>query len=153
MFNLNSMGSRILELLESGSAEPDIVNVISHEFSADREVVANDVREFIEALTKHKLVTTWRSSNRLRHVVPKGRSQPLAHSLDWAASSPRNTPCSRVSITRGQCLLAIFQDALIQALAALPNVGVIDLGVGEQSTISTFNTSSRTLTSITFPLQ
>jgi hypothetical protein len=56
MFNLNCVGSRILELLESGSAEPDIVKVISHEFNASREVVENDVREFIEALRKHKLV-------------------------------------------------------------------------------------------------
>lgn len=57
MFNLNCVGSRILELLESGVAEPDIVNVISHEFNADCDVVENDVREFIEALTKHKLVS------------------------------------------------------------------------------------------------
>ena len=57
MFNLNRVGSRILELLESGSIEPDIVNVISHEFHAGREEVQNDVREFIEALRKHKLVS------------------------------------------------------------------------------------------------
>lgn len=56
MFNLNRVGSRILELLESGSKEPDMVNVISHEFKISREVVENDVREFIEALRKHKLV-------------------------------------------------------------------------------------------------
>ena len=56
MFNLNCVGSRILELLESGSGEPDIVNVISHEFNTSREIVENDVREFIESLEKHKLV-------------------------------------------------------------------------------------------------
>ena len=56
MFNLNCVGSRILELLESGSEEPDIVNVISHEFNTGREVVENDVHEFIETLRKHKLV-------------------------------------------------------------------------------------------------
>jgi hypothetical protein len=57
MFNLNRVGSRILELLESGSAESDIVNVISQEFNGSREVVENDVREFIESLRKHKLVS------------------------------------------------------------------------------------------------
>ena len=56
MFNLNRVGSRILELLESGSEEPDIVNVISHEFNVDQHVVESDVREFTEALRKHKLV-------------------------------------------------------------------------------------------------
>jgi hypothetical protein len=57
MFNLNRVGSRILELLESGTAESDIVNVISQEFNTSREVVEKDVHEFIESLTKHKLVS------------------------------------------------------------------------------------------------
>jgi hypothetical protein len=56
MFNLNRVGSRILELLESGSAESDIVNVISREFNASREAVESDVHEFIASLRKHKLV-------------------------------------------------------------------------------------------------
>jgi Coenzyme PQQ synthesis protein D (PqqD) len=56
MFNLNRVGSRILELLESGSAEPEIVTVISSEFNVSQEVVENDVREFIESLRKHRLV-------------------------------------------------------------------------------------------------
>jgi len=57
MFNLNRVGSRILELLESESAEPEMVNVISQEFRTSREVVENDVREFIESLRKYKLVS------------------------------------------------------------------------------------------------
>jgi hypothetical protein len=57
MFNLNRVGSRILELIESGSDEPEIVNLISQEFSTSREVVENDVREFIESLRTHKLVS------------------------------------------------------------------------------------------------
>ena len=56
MFNLNRVGSRILELLESGSEESQIVIVISREFNVSQEVVADDVREFIAALRKHKLV-------------------------------------------------------------------------------------------------
>jgi len=57
MFNLNRVGSRILELLESGSAESDIVNVISQEFNGNHEVVESDVCEFIASLRKHKLVS------------------------------------------------------------------------------------------------
>ena len=56
MFNLNPVGSRILELLESGSAEADIVDAISREFSASRDTVESDVREFIGSLQEHKLV-------------------------------------------------------------------------------------------------
>lgn len=57
MFNLNCVGSRILELLESGLEEREIVKMISHEFNASREAVEKDVHEFIEALRKHKLVS------------------------------------------------------------------------------------------------
>ncbi len=57
MFNLNLVGSKILELLEHGLTEPDIVDAISHEFNTSREVVERDVREFIESLKKCKLVT------------------------------------------------------------------------------------------------
>jgi hypothetical protein len=56
MFNLNRVGSRILELLESGSEESEIVNVISQEFNVGPEIVEIDVREFIEALRKHRWV-------------------------------------------------------------------------------------------------
>lgn len=58
MFNLNRVGSRILELLEGGSEESEIVKVISQEFNAKPELVRTDVRAFIEALGKYKLVST-----------------------------------------------------------------------------------------------
>ena len=57
IFNLNLVGSKVLELIKNGAAESDIVNVISREFNANREVVGNDVRQFIESLEKHKLVS------------------------------------------------------------------------------------------------
>jgi Coenzyme PQQ synthesis protein D (PqqD) len=56
MFSLNVVGSRILELVKAGSAEPEIVTSISREFNASREIVENDVREFIESLKNHKLI-------------------------------------------------------------------------------------------------
>jgi hypothetical protein len=56
MFNLNLVGSRILELLESGSSEEKITETISREFSADVETVRKDVAEFLEELKAHKLV-------------------------------------------------------------------------------------------------
>jgi coenzyme PQQ synthesis protein D (PqqD) len=56
MFNLNLVGSRILELLKSGASESQIVDVISREFDVSRRLVENDVREFIDTLKKHSLV-------------------------------------------------------------------------------------------------
>lgn len=56
MFNLNPVGSRILELLESGWTESEIVETISREFNASRDLVEDDVREFIGSLKEHKLV-------------------------------------------------------------------------------------------------
>ena len=56
MFNLNFVGSRILELLKNGSIESVIVDQISCEFSVGRELAENDVREFIQTLKKCHLV-------------------------------------------------------------------------------------------------
>jgi len=56
IFNLNPVGSRILELLEYGAAEPEIVKVISGEFTTNKDMVANDVRDFINSLREHELL-------------------------------------------------------------------------------------------------
>jgi len=56
MFNLNLVGSRILELLKSGACEPEVVDAISREFDVSRDVVETDIREFIGTLKKHRLV-------------------------------------------------------------------------------------------------
>ena len=56
IFNLNLVGSRILELLKTGSAEPEIVDQISHEFAVSRNLAENDVRDFLENLKRSHLV-------------------------------------------------------------------------------------------------
>ncbi|HWR15469.1 MAG TPA: PqqD family protein [Terriglobales bacterium] len=57
MFSVNLVGSKILELLELGKTEPEIVNAICQEFKADRDIVQNDVGEFIHSLKLHKLLS------------------------------------------------------------------------------------------------
>ena len=56
MFNLNFVGSRILELLKTGATEPAIVDEISQKFEVSRDVAESDVREFIESLKQHHLL-------------------------------------------------------------------------------------------------
>jgi hypothetical protein len=56
MFNLNFVGSRILELLKSGSAESAIVDQICREFDIDRALVDKDVREFLQNLRSSHLI-------------------------------------------------------------------------------------------------
>jgi hypothetical protein len=56
MFNLNFVGSRIVELLKNGNSESEIVDRISGEFDVSRDVAESDLREFLEALKKHKLI-------------------------------------------------------------------------------------------------
>ena len=56
MFNLNLVGSRILELLKSGATESAIVDEISQKFEVRREVAESDVREFVEVLKKHHVL-------------------------------------------------------------------------------------------------
>jgi Coenzyme PQQ synthesis protein D (PqqD) len=56
MFNLNFVGSRILELLEGGSVESEIVDEIAREFGVSRDRVQNDVQAFLRALKRHHLI-------------------------------------------------------------------------------------------------
>lgn len=56
MFNINFVGSRILEHLKSGSTESAIVDEISREFDISRDRAEKDVYEFLQALKKCHLV-------------------------------------------------------------------------------------------------
>ena len=56
MFNLNVVGSRILELLETGEPESQIVKRISQEFQVDGGTAERDLREFLETLRQHRLL-------------------------------------------------------------------------------------------------
>jgi hypothetical protein len=56
IFNLNLVGSRIFELLKSGSTEAGIVDEIGREFGVSRELAENDVREFLQTLKEYHLI-------------------------------------------------------------------------------------------------
>lgn len=56
MFSVNSVGSKILELLEQGQNEPRIAEEISRLYATNIEVVRPDVHDFIEALRNHRIV-------------------------------------------------------------------------------------------------
>jgi hypothetical protein len=56
MFNLNPVGSRILELLKSGSTQSAVIDEITRQFNAERAVVERDVQEFIISLREHRLL-------------------------------------------------------------------------------------------------
>jgi hypothetical protein len=56
MFNVNFVGSRILELLKNGSPESAITNQIIREFGVSRELAETDVGQFLETLKKYHLV-------------------------------------------------------------------------------------------------
>jgi len=56
IFNVNFVGSRILELLENGSTESAITDQISREFGVGRELAESDLQTFLQALKKCRLV-------------------------------------------------------------------------------------------------
>jgi Coenzyme PQQ synthesis protein D (PqqD) len=56
MFRLNLVGSRMVELLKQGHAEPEITERVSQEFGVAREIVAADCKEFFAHLEKHHLL-------------------------------------------------------------------------------------------------
>ena len=56
MFRLNVVGSRMLELLKQGMTEAQIADVISRDSGAPREIVATDLREFLNHLERNHLL-------------------------------------------------------------------------------------------------
>ncbi len=56
LFTLNIVGSKIIELLEQGRSEAQIVVSIAESFQIRRDIIERDVREFLECLQKHRLV-------------------------------------------------------------------------------------------------
>jgi hypothetical protein len=56
MFNVNLVGSRVLELLKNGFDESAITDQISCEFGIVRELAESDVRHFLQLLEKRQLV-------------------------------------------------------------------------------------------------
>lgn len=56
MFSLNVVGSRILELLKTGSSESDIADEISRQFEVSQDIAREDLREFLQALVKNNLI-------------------------------------------------------------------------------------------------
>jgi hypothetical protein len=56
IFNFNFVGSRILELLKTGSTESAIVDQISREFAVSSELAERDLRGFLQSLKKCHLV-------------------------------------------------------------------------------------------------
>jgi hypothetical protein len=56
MFNLNFVGSRILELLKNGSPHSEIVDGIVRDFGVSRHLAENDVQNFLDTLKKHRLI-------------------------------------------------------------------------------------------------
>jgi hypothetical protein len=56
IFNVNPVGSRILELIKTESDESAIVSALEREFEVNREVASVDVRDFLHALREHQLI-------------------------------------------------------------------------------------------------
>lgn len=56
MYALNLVGSKILQLLSRGIAEPDIPAEISREFTVTEPLARAHLDEFIAVLTRHHIV-------------------------------------------------------------------------------------------------
>jgi hypothetical protein len=63
MFNLNLVGSKIVELLRLGYTDCQIVQEISRCFEVSQDTVKSDLQEFLDSLEKHQLLL--RSPNEL----------------------------------------------------------------------------------------
>jgi len=64
MFTLNSVGVRILELLQKGQTTPSVVSQISNEFGASEREVKGDVDDFLRLLGEQRLLEDQRRADR-----------------------------------------------------------------------------------------
>ena len=58
MFSLNIVGSKIIDKLQRGMEPSQIVDEISAEFGAPREMIQKDVEEFLACLQEKALLQT-----------------------------------------------------------------------------------------------
>ena len=65
MFNVNFVGSRILQLLGEGYLQSEIIDAIVREFDVSRDRVENEVGQFLQTLQKHHLVEEQGTSTNL----------------------------------------------------------------------------------------
>jgi len=56
MFNLNLVGSKIVEFLARGYSDLQIVEEISSRFQVSRDTVKNDLQEFLDSLERNQLL-------------------------------------------------------------------------------------------------
>ena len=55
-FGLNVVGTRIWQLLEAAQDAPAIVDTLAAEFDAERETIARDLGELLDALAARQLI-------------------------------------------------------------------------------------------------
>jgi hypothetical protein len=75
MFRINTVGSRILDLLEQDAARAEIVEQLSREFDVAREIVRADITEFIECLRAHGVVDARAGEHELEQETHRGTSE------------------------------------------------------------------------------
>jgi hypothetical protein len=56
MFALNATGSRIIELLNNGTAEPEIADIIQREFVAGDQSLTLEIHEFLSQLANLQII-------------------------------------------------------------------------------------------------
>lgn len=56
LFCLNSVGSRVIELLKQRYSEAEMADQLAREFSIDQRIIEADQREFLLTLERHGLV-------------------------------------------------------------------------------------------------
>ena len=69
LFNLNSSGSRILELFKNNVAEQEIAKQIEIEFRIEQAIAERDVHEFLLSLREHKVINEDIASREIDHAV------------------------------------------------------------------------------------
>jgi Coenzyme PQQ synthesis protein D (PqqD) len=70
IFSLNSVGTRIVELLQQGKEEMSVAEAIRREFQVSEDTARKDVADFLATLREQLLLIDYREGGRSMESVP-----------------------------------------------------------------------------------
>jgi hypothetical protein len=70
IFSLNSVGARIVELLQQGKEEMSVAEAVRREFQVSEDTARKDVADFLVTLREQLLLSDYREGGRSMESVP-----------------------------------------------------------------------------------
>jgi radical SAM protein with 4Fe4S-binding SPASM domain len=113
---INDFGHKILKLLEAGKSLQDITSVLRKKYTVDAQVLAGDVKEFIDTLKKKKILSSAADSAGARETLP-------VESLFVHLTSQCNLACAHCYYPKNRQQENLSEEKLISFLSGFYESG------------------------------